>query len=167
MSRIYQVEMDQGRDHFRELSWEYLQWANARLDEEYGIQCDIESMLDETVREFDKFLPPFGRLLFAEYKGQVVGLACMRKIREDTVEIKRMYVQPAFRRKGIGRALLESLVENAREIGYPTIRLDSTRFMAEAHSLYRSVGFQEIEPYSESEIPEQFRQHWIFMELQL
>jgi len=41
------------------------------------------------------------------------------------------------------------------------------RFMAAAHSLYRSVGFQEIEQYPESEIPEEFRQHWIFMELPL
>jgi GNAT superfamily N-acetyltransferase len=97
----------------------------------------------------------------------VAGLACMRRIREDIGEIKRMYVRPAFRRKGIGRALVNELLSEARAIGYPRIRLDSTRFMHEAHSLYRSVGFQEIEPYPESEIPEEYWQYWIFMELQL
>jgi GNAT superfamily N-acetyltransferase len=167
MFRIYQVETDQGRDHFRELSWEYLQWANARVNEEYGISADIKSMLDQDLRELDKFLPPYGRLLLAECDGQVVGLACMKRIRKDIGEIKRMYVKPEFRRRGIGRALLEALIAEAREIGYPRMRLDSTRFMAKAHSLYRSAGFQEIAPYPESEIPEEFRQHWIFMELQL
>jgi GNAT superfamily N-acetyltransferase len=167
MPRIYQTQTDLDRDYFRGLSWEYLQWANARVNEEYDISFDIKSMLDQDMLEIDKFLPPYGRLLLAEYECQVVGLACMRRIREDIGEIKRMYVQPAFRRQGIGRALVEGLIAEAREIGYPRMRLDSTRFMKEAHSLYRSVGFQEIEPYPESEIPEEFWQHWIFMELQL
>jgi GNAT superfamily N-acetyltransferase len=167
MLRIYQTQTDLDQDHFRELSWEYLQWANARVNEEYGINVDIKSMFDQTMRELDKFLPPYGRLLMAECEGQVVGLACMKRIQEDIGEIKRMYVQPAFRGQGIGRALLEGLIAEARKIGYPRMRLDSTRFMVEAHSLYRSVGFQEIEPYPESEIPKEFQQHWIFMELQL
>lgn len=167
MLRIRQVETDRDRDHFRELSWEYLQWANVRINEEYGVSVDIQSMLDQTMLEIEKFLPPYGRLLLGEYEGQVVSLACMRRIREDIGEIKRMYVRPAFRRKGIGRALLQTLIAEARESGYPRIWLDSTRFMVQAHSLYRSVGFQEIEPYPESEIPEEVRHHWFFMELQL
>ena len=69
--------------------------------------------------------------------------------------------------RALYRALLGALIAEAREIGYPRMRLDSTRFMAEVHSLYRSVGFCEIEPYPESEIPEELRQHWIFMEAQL
>ena len=91
----------------------------------------------------------------------------MRRIQKDVCEIKRLYVRPEFRRRGIGRALLEKLIAEAQEIGYPTVRLDSTRFMGAAHSLYRSVGFYEIEPYAESEIPPEFRQHWVFMEKQL
>jgi hypothetical protein len=58
MLRIYQVETDQDRDHFRDLSWEYLQWANSRVNEEYGISFDIKSMLDQDLLELDKFLPP-------------------------------------------------------------------------------------------------------------
>jgi hypothetical protein len=52
-------------------------------------------------------------------------------------------------------------------IGYPRIRLDSARFMKAAHSLYRSAGFQEIDPYPESEIPAKFQEHWVFMEKSL
>jgi GNAT superfamily N-acetyltransferase len=106
-------------------------------------------------------------LLLAIEGATAAGLACMRRIRQDTGEIKRMYVRPEFRRRGIGRALVEALIAEAREIGYATMRLDSTRFMAAAHSLYRAMGFHEIEPYVESEIPSQFHQHWVFMEKQL
>jgi GNAT superfamily N-acetyltransferase len=151
----------------RELFWEYLQWANSRVNEEFGVDFDIQSMLEQNMLELEKFSPPHGRLLLAEHEGQITGLACMRRIREDIGEIKRMYVRPGFRGKGIGKALLEGLVNEAREIGYPRIRLDSARFMKEAHSLYRSAGFQEIDPYPESEIPAEFQKHWIFMEKQL
>jgi GNAT superfamily N-acetyltransferase len=144
VSRIYQVQSDEERAHARELFWEYLQWANSRVNEEFGVDFDIQSVLEQDMLELEKFSPPHGRLLLAEYEGQVAGLACMRRIRENIGEIKRMYVRPEFRGKGIGRALLERLVDEAREIGYPRIRLDSARFMKEAHSLYRSTGFQEI-----------------------
>jgi GNAT superfamily N-acetyltransferase len=91
----------------------------------------------------------------------------MRRIRPDMGEIKRMYIRPEFRGMGIGRALLEGLIAEAREIGYPRVLPDSTRFMKEAHSLYRSVGFEEIGPYPESEIPAEYQSHWILMELKL
>jgi GNAT superfamily N-acetyltransferase len=91
----------------------------------------------------------------------------MKRIREDVGAIKRMYVRPEFRGKGIGRVLVEALLAEAQQIGYPTVRLDSVLFMKAAHSLYRSAGFKEIEPYPESEIPTQFRSHWVFMEKHL
>jgi GNAT superfamily N-acetyltransferase len=163
--RIYQAETEEDKSNVRDLFWEYLRWANSKINAEFGVNFDIKSMLEQDMLELDKFSPPNGRLLLAEYENQVAGLACMRKIREDIGEIKRMYVRPAFRGKGIGRALVEGLIDEARAIGYPRIRLDSTRFMKTAHSLYRSVGFREIEPYAESEIPEEFHLHWIFMEM--
>ncbi len=95
---------------------------------------------------------------------RVAGIACLKKLRKDIGEIKRMYVRPGFRGKGLGRALLETLIAEAKEIGYPAVRLDSARFMKEAHALYQSAGFGEIEPYPESEIPPEFQKHWVFME---
>lgn len=75
-----------------------------------------------------------------------------------------MYVRKEYRGSGIGRTLLGKLIEKAKEIGYPRIRLDSARFMHAAHSLYRSSGFYEIDPYPESEIPGEFQSNWVFME---
>ncbi len=167
MTKIYQAQIPDHIDHIKELFWEYLQWANEGLNQEFDIDFDIESMLEENMATLEKFSPPDGRLLLAEHDERMIGLACMRKIAEGIGEIKRMYVQPSHRRLGVGRALLERLVEEARQIGYERLRLDSTRFMKDAHRLYRSVGFEEIAPYDGSEIPKEFHNHWVFMELTL
>jgi GNAT superfamily N-acetyltransferase len=164
---IHQAETKEDQAHVRELFWEYLDWANARLNEEYDINFDIASMIERDMAKLDVFMPPHGRLLLATEGPHVTGLACMRRVREDIGEIKRMYVRPDFRRRGIGLALLEALIAEARQIGYPTMRLDSTRFMKAAHSLYRSLGFREIDPYLESEIPPEFQHQWVFMEKRL
>jgi GNAT superfamily N-acetyltransferase len=144
--------------------WEYLQWANGELRQHYGIQFDIATMHVRDMEAIGVFLPPVGRLLVALDSGKLVGCACLRLQHAEFAELKRMYVRPCNRRKGIGRALVEALTTEARTSGATTLRLDSARFMTEAHALYRSLGFVEIPPYAESEIPEAFRDHWIFME---
>ena len=151
----------------RELFSEYLTWANSRLDEEFGITFDIDAMLDEGMAELDKFAPPEGRLLLLWDGEEAAGCACLRKIGGDTAEIKRMYVRPAHRGKGVGRALLKAVILEGRSAGYTRIRLDTAGFMKEAQALYRAFGFQPIEPYPESEIPPDFWPHWQFIELQL
>ncbi len=167
MCTIRQAVSREDLGHVRELFLEYLHWANKGLNTEYGIDFDVDSMVEEDMAHLEIFSPPDGRLLLAMEGEEAAGLACMRRIRSDIGEIKRMYVRPEFRGRGIGRHLVDRLVQEAREIGYPRMRLDSTRFMVEAHALYRSVGFKEIEEYPESEIPEEYRSHWVFMEMNL
>ena len=167
MLKVYQAETDQDRLFIRELFWEYLQWANTKINEEFRVNFDIETMLEEDMQNLDKFYPPEGRLLLAEMNEGIAGLACMRRIKENIVEVKRMYVRKEYRGLGIGKTLLERLIEEAKELGYLKVRLDSARFMEAAHSLYRSNGFYEIDPYPESEIPEEFQSHWVFMEREL
>jgi ribosomal protein S18 acetylase RimI-like enzyme len=76
-------------------------------------------------------------------------------------------VTPSCRRSGIGRAMLDRLLEAADEAGYVRIVLDTPDFMTAAHDLYRSQGFTDTEPYPETEIPAEYRPHWIFMERRL
>jgi len=128
---------------------------------------DVVFVLQHDMDEINKFMPPGGRLLLAVDETIGAGCACMRTIGPNTAELKRMYVCPDQRRKGIGRALVQALIAETREAGYTKLRLDSARFMIEAHTLYRSMGFQEIDQYPESEIPADFRKYWIFMELML
>jgi GNAT superfamily N-acetyltransferase len=95
------------------------------------------------------------------------GIACLKALTNSIGEVKRMYVRPEARNRGLGRALLNQLLEEAHQIGYELVRLDSALFMREAHKLYRSAGFHEIEAYEGSEIPKEFQSHWIFMEWRL
>jgi GNAT superfamily N-acetyltransferase len=74
----------------------------------------------------------------------------LKKIEEDVGELQRMYVPPSFRGKGLGRAILNRLIEDARSIGYTRLKLESLEFLEAAHSLYRSVGFHEIDPYADN-----------------
>jgi GNAT superfamily N-acetyltransferase len=130
MVKIYQVETDEHQDSVRQLFWEYLGWANTRINEEFGINFDIEALLEEDMQNLDKFYPPEGRLLLAEFDNQLAGIACLHKIKNDICEVKRMYVREAFRGMGIGRMLLDKLIEVAQDYGYPRVRLDSARFMS-------------------------------------
>jgi GNAT superfamily N-acetyltransferase len=164
MPEFRQAQTEEDLSEVRELFWEYLQWANGRVNEEFGVNFDIETMLEDDMRKLDIYFPPDGRLVLVSEEGKSAGLGCLKKLRNGMGEVKRMYVRPEFRGRGLGRGMLEALLSEARKSGYSKVRLDSARFMKAAHSLYRSAGFQEIEPYDESEIPPDFREHWIFME---
>ena len=167
MLKLFQAETEDHRHHLRDLWWEYLCWADSMNVKELGVDLDIEAMLTKDMAGLDRFSPPNGCLLLAQYETEIAGCACMEKIAEDTGGIKRMFVRPEFRRKGIGRALLEGVLGKAREIGYSRVRLDSARYMKEAQALYRSVGFRDIASFAESEIPQEFHIHWVFMEITL
>ncbi len=164
---IHQADLIEERVHIQDLFWEYLVWANGKLNSEYGIDLDIHAMHADMMANLDIFAPPKGRLLLANYDRQTVGCICMKELTTDIGEIKRMYVRPEFRGKGIGRALITDILNEAQLIGYEKLRLDSTRFMITAHHLYKSFGFFEIAPYKESEIPEDIHQYWVFMECPL
>jgi len=165
--KLYQMETSEHKQQLREIFWEYLQWANRNVNEAFNVNFDIAAILEDDMQTIAKFLPPQGRLLLGEIDEQIAGIACMKQLDDTVCEIKRMYVRPAFRGRGLGRGLLHRLIDEARQSGYSIVRLDSARFMKAAHALYRSTGFQAIEPYKESEIPTEFQQYWIFMELRL
>ena len=165
--KIHQADPIRDAARVRELFWEYLQWANAKVNETYGVNFEIQTLLEEDMQKLGIFMPPKGRLLLSDGTGELSGLACLRDNGDGIGEIKRMYVRPAYRGQGIGRALLDHLLNEARAIGYRCIRLDSAGFMSDAHRLYRSLGFQEIAPYPGSEIPIEFQKNWIFMEKML
>lgn len=156
---------------FRELYLEYLQWFFHMFNQDFGVNVDLKDItttVERDVLQLDKFMPPRGRLLLCYTDETLAGMGCMRDIGRDIGEIKRMYIRPAFRRCGLGRALLIRLENEAKLIGYKCLRLDSARFMKEAHQLYHALGFHEIAQYEESEIisefPKEFHGGWIFME---
>ncbi len=102
MLKIFQVQSTEDKAQIRKLFGEYLHWVNAKGNELYGITMDVEAMVEQDMVGLEKFLPPYGRLLLAEQDSQIVGLACMKQLRADLGEIKRMYVRPELRGQGIG-----------------------------------------------------------------
>ena len=95
-----------------------------------------------------EYAPPDGRLLLAEYEGQLAGCVALHKIEPGICEMKRLYLRPQFRGKGLGRALAEHLIAEARQMGYRRMRLDTVEpVMKDAVAMYRVMGFREITPY--------------------
>jgi GNAT superfamily N-acetyltransferase len=167
VTSIEQAHMPENRREIQDLFSEYLRWVCPRIHEEYGIVFDAESMVIRDLQKVDIYMPPLGFLLLASDDGRLAGCACTRTLGEGIAELKRMFVRPGFRKRGIGGALVKQTIEQLKERGYSLLRLDSAGFMSDAHALYRSFGFRDIPPYEGSEIPTEYRTHWVFMELPL
>jgi ribosomal protein S18 acetylase RimI-like enzyme len=78
-------------------------------------------------------------------------VGALKPVDETTAEIKRVFVRPAARGLGVGRAILHRLVQDARAEGYATVRLETLRFMAAARAMYRAAGFVEAARFAGSE----------------
>jgi len=99
------------------------------------------------------YAPPQGRLLLAEYEGELAGCVALRALEPGICEMKRLYLLPKFRGKGLGRAIAEHLIAEARQIGYRSMRLDTVEpVMGDAVAMYRRLGFREIPAYRENPI---------------
>ena len=104
------------------------------------------------------YAPPQGRLLLAGYESQLAGCVALHRIASgdssevchgsEFCEMKRLYLRPQFRGKGLGRAFADRIIAEARQIGYRRMRLDAVEpVMKDAVAMYRRLGFKEIAPY--------------------
>jgi DNA-binding MarR family transcriptional regulator/GNAT superfamily N-acetyltransferase len=100
--------------------------------------------------------PPAGMLLLARLGGEPVGCGALRFEAGEPAEIKRLWVAPHARGLGLGRRLLAELEGHARRLGAQAVRLDTNRVLHEAHALYRSAGYHEIERYGDNP----YAHHW-------
>jgi GNAT superfamily N-acetyltransferase len=143
------------------------QVAQAReLFQEYaqslGVNLCFQNFEQELAGLPGHYAPPDGRLLLAEYDGQLAGCVALHKW-DDGCEMKRLYLRPSFRGKGLGRAIAEKIIADASSIGYQRMRLDTIEpLMKDAVELYRKLGFREIAPYRPNPIAGA-----MYMELQL
>ena len=109
------------------------------------------------------YAPPDGRLLLAEYEGQIVGCVALHKLEPGICEMKRLYLRPMVRGKGLGRVVADRIITEARRMGYQRMRLDTVEpVMKDAVAMYCKLGFKEIAPYCPNPMS-----GVIYMELQL
>jgi putative acetyltransferase len=139
----------------RELFQEYAQ--------SLGVNLCFQNFEQELARLPGHYAPPDGRLLLAEYDGQMAGCVALHKWEDGICEMKRLYLRPSFRGKGLGRVIAEKIIAEARSIGYQRMRLDTIGpLMKDAVEMYRKLGFREIAPYRPNPIAGA-----MYMELQL
>jgi GNAT superfamily N-acetyltransferase len=120
----------------------------AEMGELYG---DIEGDHMPSAKAAD-FAPPAGTFLVGYHDGEPVCAGGIKRIAPDAAEIKRMYVVPAARRRGVARMLLAALEDAARERGYRFVRLDTGPLQRHAMALYASAGYTEIANFNANPI---------------
>ena len=104
----------------------------------------------------DEMVAPHGAFLVGYDDERPVAIGGLRPLEDDICEIKRMYVVPDARSRGIGRALLQALEDAAREIGYRRVRLDAGPAQTHSKTLFAATGYVEIEPYNANHIADYF-----------
>jgi ribosomal protein S18 acetylase RimI-like enzyme len=129
-------------DHLEIAKEMFTEYARS-LEFSLGFQEFEQELSDISVH----YGPPHGCILLAICDRKPAGCVALRRLEEGVCEMKRLYVKPEYRGSGIGKTLSEKIIEEGKYLGYEKIRLDTLSSMKEANSIYRDLGFYDIEPY--------------------
>jgi putative acetyltransferase len=123
---------------------------------EYARSLDFDLCFQNFERELatlpGAYAPPRGQILLAESDGRTHGVIALRPLDKLSCEMKRLYVRPEARGRGLGERLARAIMAEAAQRGYATMRLDTHDSMLEAIGLYRALGFREIAAYGDQTI---------------
>lgn len=154
MVSIVKAKVEHEYNHAKNLMVEY--------SESIGIDLSFQNFDEELKNVVKEYGAPDGCLLLAKDGEQFVGCVALRKIDHQICKMKRLYVKPDWKGKGIGKRLATSILKEGKALGYHFMRLDTLSSMKPAVSLYKSLGFYEIDPYYFNPI-----ENTLYMELNL
>jgi putative acetyltransferase len=137
MIEILEVSTPAEVDAVRTLFLEYKQAVGVDLWFGQAFQRELEDLPDP-------YAAPGGRLVLAREGDEIAGCGALRPLGPDGVELRRLWVRRPFRKRGVARLLVESLLEWARAAGYHTVRMEVLSVMRPAETLFRAMGFAPI-----------------------
>lgn len=137
------------REELRTLFEEYTRLLIER-DASFKKYLDLQNYEEEIDHLDGKYGLPYGRVYLLYCDRKPAGRIGLRKIDDQSCEMKRLYIRPEFRGKRLGEILVERIIGDAREIGYSHMLLDTLPFLQSALRLYKKFGFYEIESYNNS-----------------
>ena len=139
-------------DYAQEIETLFSEYTNMLIEGDSTFQEYLELQnYDEELKHLEqKYGLPYGRLYLAYCDDALAGCIGLRKIDEKNCEMKRLYVRPEFRGQHIGDILVQKIIEDAGEIGYSHMLLDTLPFLKNAIQMYKTFGFYEIESYNNS-----------------
>ena len=126
--------------------------VQAMEDEIDELYHDRSGSVRSVTAEPDEMRPPDGDFLVVVHEGRPVGCGGLKRLDDDVGEIKRMYVAPDARGRGLSRMLLEALEDRARELGFTIARLDTGDRQPAAQRLYEGAGYRRIPRYNENDV---------------
>jgi GNAT superfamily N-acetyltransferase len=129
----------------------YVSEIRQKLFDGWGIRLEEATPDSDQLVAIAGLLEPPQCLYLAEIDGRAAGTCGLKETGSGVAEIKRMYVDPALRGRGVARALLDRVIADGRAAGYRTLQLETAVWMVEAHALYRSCGFVDAPPFPDPE----------------
>ncbi|MFX0081641.1 MAG: GNAT family N-acetyltransferase [Candidatus Hodarchaeota archaeon] len=180
MVEFIPIDLNVHRSILVDLNEEFLSWIANEMKKHYDLdifnvegtvqnnRIEIRSLIrvyaEISVENITSYIPMEGIYYILQLNEKIAGMGALRKIKTNIGEIKRMYIRPEYRGKGLGKALLQKLLRKAKEFQFSIIRLETGKFMTTAQYIYHKVGFREIDEYPEIETPPPLRPYWLFME---
>ena len=111
------------------------------------IDLNFQHFEEELAGLKEMYSPPDGGIILARLNDEIIGCVAIRKISNETGELKRMFVKPGLQNKGAGKLLLNKAMQLAKECNYSVVKLDTLNHMLPAIHLYKQAGFYETDSY--------------------
>jgi len=135
------------KEEIKKLFLEYTKML-LKNEKEFAKYLEVQNYDSELEHLSDKYGLPYGRLYIVKVDNEVAGCIGLKKIDNESCEMKRLYVRPIFRGHNIANRLVEIVIDDAKRIGYKRMLLDTLPFLEQAIHLYKKFGFYEIPSYN-------------------